>query len=74
MKATLLFLLLIFENITTFAFLKAKNGKNKMENTNCPHCAAKQKEEAASEEFSLAVLVSLVPMLVFVLFGQVGLF
>jgi len=40
----------------------------------CPHCETRKKEEKASEEFSLAVLVSLVPMLVFTLFGQVGLF
>ncbi len=45
-----------------------------METKNCPHCEAKKVEERASEEFSLAVLISLVPMLVFVLFGQAGLF
>ncbi len=48
--------------------------KNKMESEKCPHCEARKKEAKSSEEFSLAVLISLVPMIVFVLFGQVGLF
>ncbi len=45
-----------------------------MEHEKCPHCEAKKRVEKADEEFSLAVLISLVPMLVFTLFGQVGLF
>ncbi|EKE15925.1 MAG: hypothetical protein ACD_11C00075G0006 [uncultured bacterium] len=40
----------------------------------CVHCEAKRQEEEASEEFSFAVLLSLIPMLVFTLFGQMGLF
>lgn len=39
----------------------------------CPHCEAKKQQEEAHEEFSLAVLLSLIPMLVFTLFGQMGL-
>ncbi|MEI7621102.1 MAG: hypothetical protein WCJ51_01050 [Candidatus Moraniibacteriota bacterium] len=42
--------------------------------TGCSHCEARKQEEHANEEFSMAVLVSLVPMLVFTLFGQIGLF
>jgi hypothetical protein len=41
---------------------------------NCPHCAKKAKHEAQSEEFNLAVLIALVPLMVFTLFGQIGLF
>lgn len=49
--------------------------KTKMEKvTKCPHCEEKRKKEAESEEFSFAVLVSLIPLLVFTLFGQIGLF
>lgn len=40
---------------------------------NCPHCEAKKVQEQSHEEFSLAVLLSLIPMLVFTLFGQMGL-
>ncbi len=39
----------------------------------CPHCEIKKQEEQANEEFSLAVLLSLIPMIVFTLFGQMGL-
>ena len=39
----------------------------------CPHCEAKKRQEEAHEEFSMAILLSLVPMLVFTLFGQMGL-
>ena len=47
----------------------------KMEITHkCAHCEAKAKQEAQQEEFNFAVLVSLVPLLVFTLFGQMGLF
>jgi len=49
--------------------------KNKMETvTKCPHCEAAAKKEVESEEFSFALLVSLIPLLVFTLFGQIGLF
>ncbi|KKP97782.1 MAG: hypothetical protein US25_C0024G0006 [Candidatus Moranbacteria bacterium GW2011_GWE1_36_7] len=46
-----------------------------METTHkCPHCDKRAKHEAQQEEFNLAVLVSLVPLMVFTLFGQIGLF
>lgn len=38
----------------------------------CPHCEAKKQEEQSNEEFSMAVLLSLVPMIVFTFFGQMG--
>jgi hypothetical protein len=40
----------------------------------CPVCEQRKKEELQSEEFNLAVLVAMVPLLVFTLFGQMGLF
>jgi len=40
----------------------------------CPVCQRREKEELQSEEFNFAVLVALVPLLVFTLFGQIGLF
>jgi hypothetical protein len=40
----------------------------------CPHCAKREEENLQAEEFNFAVLVSLVPLLVFTLFGQMGLF
>jgi len=40
----------------------------------CPHCVVRKQKEQAHEEFSLAVLLSLIPMMVFTLFGQMGLF
>ncbi len=40
----------------------------------CVHCAKKHKEETQSEEFNFAVLIALVPLMVFTLFGQIGLF
>ena len=46
-----------------------------METTHkCPHCEKRQKQEAQSEEFNFAVLIALVPLMVFTLFGQIGLF
>jgi len=42
--------------------------------TKCPHCEARKAKEAENEEFSFALLVSLIPLLVFTLFGQIGLF
>ena len=46
-----------------------------METTHkCPHCEKRKKEEAQSEEFNFAVLIAIVPLLVFTLFGQIGLF
>lgn len=39
----------------------------------CPHCEERKQAEQANEEFSMAVLFSLIPMLVFALFGQMGL-
>ncbi|HEX8974596.1 MAG TPA: hypothetical protein VF817_03870 [Patescibacteria group bacterium] len=40
----------------------------------CPHCTKRANEEKQQEEMHFAVLVSLVPLLVFTLFGQMGLF
>ncbi|EKE20188.1 MAG: hypothetical protein ACD_8C00044G0006 [uncultured bacterium] len=40
----------------------------------CVHCHKRAKQEAQSEEFNLAVLIALVPLMVFTLFGQIGLF
>ncbi|HOW60856.1 MAG TPA: hypothetical protein P5548_03725 [Candidatus Moranbacteria bacterium] len=40
----------------------------------CPVCARRKKEEQSSEEFNLAVLIAMVPLLVFTFFGQLGLF
>jgi len=40
----------------------------------CPHCQKRAKHEAQSEEFNFAVLIALVPLMVFTLFGQIGLF
>lgn len=40
----------------------------------CPHCEAKRKKELESEEFNLSVLIAMVPLMVFTLFGQMGLF
>jgi hypothetical protein len=40
----------------------------------CAHCEERAKKEAESEEFNFALLVSLIPLLVFTLFGQIGLF
>jgi len=42
--------------------------------TNCTHCQKRAKYEEQSEEFNLAVLIALFPLMVFTLFGQVGLF
>jgi len=48
--------------------------KTKMETTHkCVHCAKRHKEEAQNEEFNFAVLIALVPLMVFTLFGQIGL-
>jgi hypothetical protein len=40
----------------------------------CPHCKKRKLEEEQTEEFNFAVLVALVPLLVFTFFGQMGLF
>lgn len=40
----------------------------------CPHCEEKRKKELESEEFNLSVLIAMVPLMVFTLFGQMGLF
>ena len=40
----------------------------------CEHCHKRAKHEAQQEEFNFAVLVALVPLMVFTLFGQIGLF
>jgi hypothetical protein len=40
----------------------------------CPQCEKRKKEELQTEEFNLAVLVALVPLMVFTFFGQMGLF
>jgi hypothetical protein len=46
-----------------------------MEKTHkCIHCEKRRKEEIQAEEFNLAVLVALVPLMVFTFFGQMGLF
>jgi hypothetical protein len=39
----------------------------------CVHCKKRAHEEAQNEEFHLAVLIALVPLMVFTLFGQIGL-
>jgi hypothetical protein len=46
----------------------------KKDTCECPVCAKRKEEEAKSEEFNLAVLIAMVPLLVFTLFGQMGLF
>jgi hypothetical protein len=48
--------------------------KTNMEKHTCAICAKRQQEDIQQEEFNLAVLVALVPLLVFTLFGQMGLF
>jgi hypothetical protein len=40
----------------------------------CPHCDKRAKDEAQQHEFNFAVLIALVPLMVFTLFGQIGLF
>ncbi|HMN19140.1 MAG TPA: hypothetical protein PKA31_00905 [Candidatus Moranbacteria bacterium] len=40
----------------------------------CPHCAARDKAEGEQHEFQLSVLLAMVPLMVFTLFGQMGLF
>ncbi|HOF42519.1 MAG TPA: hypothetical protein PLF30_02995 [Candidatus Moranbacteria bacterium] len=40
----------------------------------CPRCSKRHKDDIQAEEFNLAVLIALVPLLVFTLFGQWGLF
>jgi hypothetical protein len=40
----------------------------------CAHCEKKAKHEAQSEEFNFAVLIALLPLMVFSFFGQIGLF
>jgi len=40
----------------------------------CPHCEKRKREEIQAEEFNFAVLVAIVPLMVFTLFGQMGLF
>ena len=52
---------------------RGKNKKMDKKNT-CPHCKKRALEEVQQEEFNLAMLVALVPLLVFTLFGQLGLF
>jgi hypothetical protein len=42
--------------------------------TNCKTCQENGVEELQQEEFHFAVLVSMIPLLVFTLFGQIGLF
>ncbi len=40
----------------------------------CPDCEKRHKDEVQAAEFNFAVLVALVPLMVFTLFGQMGLF
>lgn len=40
----------------------------------CVHCEKRAQEEAAQHEFNFAVLIAMVPLMVFTLFGQMGLF
>ncbi len=40
----------------------------------CAHCAKREQEDIQQEEFNLAVLLALVPLMVFTFFGQMGLF
>jgi hypothetical protein len=52
----------------------SRKNKHMETEVTCPHCAVKQEEERQAEEFNLAVLLSLVPLMAFTLFGQMGLF
>jgi hypothetical protein len=56
--------------------LLLRRSKNKKMETKhkCPHCKKRQKDEIQAEEFNFAVLIALMPLLVFTLFGQLGLF
>ncbi|HOX11084.1 MAG TPA: hypothetical protein P5323_02685 [Candidatus Moranbacteria bacterium] len=40
----------------------------------CAHCAKRAQEDEKVEEFNLAILLALVPLMVFTFFGQLGLF
>jgi len=40
----------------------------------CEHCDKRKQEEMESAEFNFAIMVSLLPLVVFTLFGQIGLF
>jgi len=42
-------------------------------NPDCPECAKRQAEESVAEELNLAVLIALVPMMVFTLVNFTGL-
>jgi hypothetical protein len=55
---------------------RARRTKTKMETPKhkCGACAKRHNEDIQAEEFNLAVLIALVPLLVFTLFGQLGLF
>jgi len=46
----------------------------KTEKCPCPVCQKREQEEAQSDEFNLAVLIAMVPLMVFTFFGQLGLF
>lgn len=39
----------------------------------CPHCEEQKKQETAQEEFNLAVLLAIMPLVVMTFFSQVGL-
>lgn len=39
----------------------------------CPQCAARAKDEVEKEEFNLAVLLALMPLVVMTFFTQLGL-
>lgn len=47
--------------------------ETKCQGPGCPECERRAREEKEQEEISLAVLLAIVPMLVFTLFGNIGL-
>lgn len=40
----------------------------------CPICKKRKKDEEMAEESNFAILIALIPLMVFTLFGQMGLF
>ncbi len=60
---------------------KIDKNKNKMENElekkqdvcQCPECQKREAEHQAAEEFGLAVLIALMPIMTLTLFGNIGL-
>ncbi|HPN54916.1 MAG TPA: hypothetical protein PLB52_03225 [Candidatus Moranbacteria bacterium] len=48
--------------------------EKKQKKCSCPHCAKRAQEDERNEEFNFALLLALVPLMVFTFFGQMGLF